>query len=245
MGQIAAVLGISPGRRLCGALPSGFACVLGWLLADTTISMAATQCPSVPVTVSTSDASLSQRICDAADKTVALVAECGLEPSEAIRIEVFDGINRENPNCAGIFHCSESSIGLVAPTYLAQALGADHPFMEIPRSAFYDSLVAHEMAHALAYQTRGAPLEGAAGSEYIAYAIQLWSMPADVRSAFLARHPITEPVTLEALNEVILAFSPAHFAALAWAHFEAPENGCRFIQRLLKGEATLSIPMSP
>lgn len=245
MGRLAAVLGISPGRRLRRALPSGFARVLGWLLVGTSDSMAATQCPSVPVTVTSSDATLPQRICEAAENTLALVAECGLEQSEAIRIEVLDGIDPEHPNHAGTFHFAEASIELVTPPYVAKALGADHPFMEIPWSVFYDSLVAHEMAHALVYQTRGAPLDGTAESEYIAYAVQLWSIPEDVRSAFIAKHPITEPVTLESLNEVILAFSPAHFAARAWKHFEAPENGCRFIQSLLKGEARLPILFTP
>lgn len=241
MGRVVATLGgskISHLRRSC--LASIFACVSCLCPAVIPSAAFATQCSSVPVSVTASDVSLSERICDAADRAVELLAGCGLEQSEAVRIEVLDGINLEHPSCAGVFHCSKAKIELVTPRDLAKALGRDHPFLEIPRDAFYDSLVAHEMAHALAYQTRDGPLQGTAETEYIGYAIQLSFLPEDVRTAFLSTRPVAEPVELIALNEVILAFSPAEFAVRAWKHFDAPENGCRFIRRLLDGEVLLS-----
>lgn len=222
-----------------------FAAVLALNLAVVAVATAATQCSTTSVVVSANDAELSERICAAAGRAVELLEACGIRQSEPIRIDVIDGLIPNHPNCAGIFHCSESKIELVAPDVLAKALGADHPFMAIPRDRFYDSLVAHEIAHALAYQTRQGPLETIAATEYIAYAMQMLFLAEDVRAAFVSQHPVTEPVKLMALNEVTLTFSPADFAVLAWKHFEAPENGCRFIQRLLNGEELMSIQAFP
>jgi len=220
-------------------LASIFAAVFVLNQAAVPVAMAATQCSSVAVTVSADEAALTERICAAAGRAVDLMAACGITQTEPVQIEVIDGLNPDHPDCAGIFHCSEARIELVAPDYLTEALGADHPFIEIPRDPFYDSLVAHEMAHALAYQTRQGPLKSTSATEYIAYAMQVSSLPEDIRAAFLSNRSVTEPVTPMALNEVILAFSPADFAVRAWKHFQAPENGCRFIQRLLDGENLL------
>ena len=247
MGRIAGILGkrqIFWPRSLALALI--LALMSGLNHSAVTFAAAATQqCPTLPLSVTTDDAALSERICDAAQRAAKLSAECGISQSEPVQIQVLDGLNSDYPKCAGIFHCAEAKIDLVAPDSLAKVLGTDHPFLEIPRDILYDSLVVHEMTHALTYQTRNGPLDGTAETEYIAYAIQMWFLPEDVRTSFLSRHPITEPVTLAALNDVILGFSPAVFAVRAWKHFEAPENGCQFIQRLLDGENLLSINGAP
>ena len=165
-----------------------------------------------------------------------------MEQTEPVVIEVIEGLRREDPRCLGLFHCDTSHIELIAPEHVAMALGEGSRFAEIPAAEFYDSLVAHELAHALAYQTRWGALGSVADTEYLAYAMQLESLSAQTRAGFIARHPVTEPVKPQALNEAVLAFAPAIFAIKSWIHFSQPENGCSFVRALLTGEETLAVP---
>ncbi len=125
-------------------------------------------------------------------------------------------------------------VQVLDPEALSLAIRQAGNFASMPIDVLFDSLLVHEISHALAYQSSLAPPRTTAEAEYIAYAMQLESLPADVRDDFVASHPVTQPVSLMGLNDIILSFSPEVFAVKAWTHFRTEGNGCEFIRSILE-----------
>ena len=217
-----------------------FRCLVafGWLVALPVASESSElKCNDLAATVVVKEPELGNRICSAAERAVEQLSDCGIHQTEPLMIEVVEGeIFLKGTSCLGIYHCGQALIQLVAPDTVEAALGDDHTFAEIPSSEFYDSIVVHEITHALVHQTRQGSLSSVVATEYLAYAMQIEFLSEETRTKFISNHPVTEPVTPDALNEVILAFSPAIFSIKAWKHFSQPENGCAFVRRLLNDE---------
>ena len=199
-------------------------------------------CDNPLLTVVAQDAALANRICVAAEKAVEKLSDCGMRQTDPVTIEVIEGLTPNDPRCLGIFHCDSAHIELIAPEYVEAALGDGSFFAEIPSAEFYDSIVVHEITHALAHQTRQGPLSSVTDTEYLAFAMQLQFLSEDTRAEFLSKHAVAEPVKPQALNEAVLAFAPSVFAIKAWKHFNQPENGCSFVDALLRGDQALSVP---
>ena len=94
------------------------------------------------------------------------------------------------------------------------------------------SIVAHEVAHAIASQNLPEK-QAFVTQEYIAYVTQLATMPPDVREKVLANFPNNSFDTDEQINMTIFMMAPEVFAVKAYRHFLKPENGAAFFQRLL------------
>lgn len=201
------------------------------------------KCAGAVATVVATETALGNRICAAAERALEQLSACGIHQREPLKIEVAEEeISLEGTSCLGIYHCGQSLIQIVAPEDVRAVLGNHDTFAEIPATEFYDSIVAHEITHAIVHQTLQGILSSVAATEYIAYAMQIEFLSENTRTEFISKHPVTEPVTLDALNEVILALSPAIFSIKAWKHFNQPENSCVFVQGLLSGEYELSSP---
>lgn len=161
--------------------------------------------------------------------------------TEPVAIVVIEGLTPRDPRCLGLFHCENSRIEMIAPEHVEAAIDGDSYFAELPPAEFYDSVVVHELTHALAYQTRQGPLGSLTDTEYLAYAMQFQFLSDETRTEFISNHAVAEPVEPQALNEVVLAFAPGIFAIKAWKHFSQPGNGCSLVGALLSGEKTLSV----
>ncbi len=203
------------------------------------------ECTGAMVTVAAPGAALAERLCAVAARATAQFHVCGMVQTEPVHVEVLDCPLPGDPDCAGRCDCRGNRIALAVPGRIIEALGEGHPFAAMPAADLYDSLLVHELAHAFAYQTRGGPLTSVAATEYVAYAMQFEFLPAAVRDAFVAAHPVARPVRPVALNDVILAFSPGIFAVKAWLHFRQPGNGCGFVRGLLDGTVSLPRPNVP
>lgn len=121
-------------------------------------------------------------------------------------------------------------------------LEAASPFRVLSAETYFDSVVVYELAHAAAEHTLRAGATSRADMEYIAYAMQIESLPAKARAALRAEWPVQVPVPQERMNDFVLSFVPHRFALLAWTHFDTEGNGCAFIEELLTGDATLALP---
>jgi hypothetical protein len=82
-----------------------------------------------------------------------------------------------------------------------------------------------------------------AAYEYPAYALQIASLPADVRDKFLQSIPSRARPGEFVFNDTILFFDPFFFAAHAYEHFQAGD-GCAHLNALLGGDVTF-IPALP
>jgi len=95
------------------------------------------------------------------------------------------------------------------------------------------------------HQNLKRPAMSHAAYEYPAYALQIESLPSNVRDKFL------ETINNRAgrgdllFNDYILFFDPFFFAARAYEHFKASANGCAYLLGLLEGEVAfiLTLPL--
>lgn len=101
----------------------------------------------------------------------------------------------------------------------------------------YRSVVAHEVAHAVAGHNFTAAEPGLLAQEYVAYVTQLAVMPAALRTRILAQFPGTGFESEAQIELAVLLMDPNRFAAEAYRHFGKPENGTAFLRKLLEGKA--------
>ena len=116
------------------------------------------------------------------------------------------------------------------------SLASGTPFSQLPQRAFYESLIVHEVVHGVMHKNYKRPPASHAAYEYPAYALQIESLPSDVRKTLLQTVDIGADESEFAFNDAILAFDPFFFAARAYEHFRASADGCAHLHALLEGE---------
>jgi hypothetical protein len=198
-------------------------------------------CPDVQATVTAEDDALARQVCEAAARSIERLTACRLRQTAPVHISVLPKIENSRPECMGRFLCHDGRVELLAPQTIKSALPPESPFAQLDAHAFFDSLVTHEITHALIFQTLGGTAGSVAQNEYIAYAMQLDALPAKDREKLVAPYREEGEVTLTELNGFILSMKPARFAARAWLHFRAPENGCHFLGLILDGEVSFGL----
>lgn len=187
------------------------------------------------------DPATASRVCDVAAAADPLLSGCGLPDYGPVTFYVTRRIVGAGGHCLGTFVTETNEIAVLHPSVLADADSPDAIFGSIAPDALFDSLVVHELAHARLSNLAGCEDIGVANHEYIAYAMQLASLPTVERNAFLDGFSETVADTT-AINAVILSFAPALFVKRVWAHFDAEENGCGFVGALLDRRVSLELP---
>lgn len=193
-------------------------------------------CPGYHAVVSGADSDVADRTCQVAETALAQLRACSMVQTDPILIVIVETLAGADPACVGRFLCHEGRIELLSPATLADALSPDSAYATLPTGAVFDGFLVHELTHALIYQTLGGTAGSVAQNEYIAYALQLESMPESVRETLVAPYRTDRDVTLDEFNDLMLGFAPDRYAARAWLHFSRPENGCAFIGRILDGK---------
>ncbi|WP_137702764.1 DUF6639 family protein [Marimonas lutisalis] len=199
-----------------------------------------TACDTRNVTVIANDPEVSSRVCTVADRALARLEKCNLRQTQPITIEIKAQLEYGHPACLGAFVCAENRVELLPPSQISDQMDDTHAFAGLSATDLFDSLIVHELTHALVFQTAGDEMPTVSANEYIAYALQLDSLSAPNRRLVLQSHPTGTPVMADDLNDMVLMFSPGLFAARAWLHFSAPGHGCDFVKRLLENETRLN-----
>ena len=79
--------------------------------------------------------------------------------------------------------------------------------------------------------------------EYVAYAIQIASMPQETRDLLLSSFPLQTSKDLARFNDIYLAMRPLRFAANAYRHLFRNEHYCETIARIASGYAEFPLPL--
>ena len=190
-------------------------------------------CPDPRITVPAEDSALADRICDSAAAALERLASCNVTLTRPIEIGLSETLGE---HCVGIYHCGEDRIELLAPDRLAEVSEGDGFFQDIPVDRYWDSLVVHELAHA-AYDEVPCPFGIClATSEYVARAMQIYSLSPEDRAAFeAAAESDGAKVSWDAINAVMALLAPLQFAADAWAHFNQRPDPCGHMALIMQG----------
>ncbi|MXQ06917.1 hypothetical protein GQ651_03560 [Alphaproteobacteria bacterium GH1-50] len=189
-------------------------------------------CPNGTVTTETDDAALHQRICGASDDAIALFAECGFALPEPVSITTYSDIDR---NCFGVFHCGEARIELLEPDRMTALRDADSVFADIPTERFFDSVVVHELAHALYDQTDCPYPNCLASSEYFAYSYQIMSLSDADRAALEQGLDMERRISRDYIVGILAVMSPDAFTRRVWTHFSQRDDQCAWLGGILSG----------
>jgi hypothetical protein len=174
-------------------------------------------------------------VCDAAGYAIARLEQCAIAQRRPINIELRDVVR--DPFGSRIFGRLDLQHDVVFLTSFAslEALARDTPYQSFALAEFHRSLAVHEVVHAVMnHNYRRQPTTRAAW-EYPAYAIQLESLPAETRESFLLAKAAKTPWDGSLLNDIILAFDPYYFAAMAYQHLSSSRNRCASLHEVLTG----------
>lgn len=178
-----------------------------------------------------------QAVCRAAGQARDFLAACGIGQPQPLDIRIVPALQHPAGFPAFAYYdAARHQITLLDLDHFAALIQADSPYHLLPGPVAHASLTAHEAAHAIAFQHLAQGKVSRAGLEYIAAVVQLASLDADSRRLFLARFPRDGPVPLEALNGFSLYAAPHWFAANAYRHFAAADDGCGLLRDVLAGK---------
>lgn len=177
--------------------------------------------------------------CAAIGAALQLLGRCGITVRRPLHLEIRSKVYHPLHK-AEIFGLFDAKRDLVRVTQLVRMakLTKDTPFANLPMVDVYKSVIVHEVVHALMHQHLKRPVLSHAANEYPAYAIQLESLGADLRSIFLQSFDQVDFKDTRVLfNDLILSFDPFMFAARAYYHFVTSPNGCAHIAAIVENRA--------
>ncbi len=125
--------------------------------------------------------------CAGAADAVAFLSQQGLTVDTVMRIDILDNVflhQEESPSfrILGQFDAKQNRI-LVTSTQGQRQMAAEKPIFGVPyEEALFRSVVAHEVAHAIAEENFHVAEPNRLAHEYIAYIVQLATMPPRFRS---------------------------------------------------------------
>ena len=109
-------------------------------------------CSDPMLAVDAPDPAIAERVCTAAMAAKAQLATCGLTQRRAVSMEIVPQIDGPSDTCVGLYHCGADRISLVPPSAVAEIMPTDSVFATLDPEVYYDSLIVHELAHALMEQ---------------------------------------------------------------------------------------------
>lgn len=177
---------------------------------------------------------LHATICDTARSAKATLQGLGLDLSRPVTIRLADRIEGTPDGCIAAFDSGRGDLRILTPDCLSELDAGFGSFLDLPVDALFDSLIVHELTHAAVDQS-SADIEPTA-HEYLAYALQLDSLPAVERQMLLGKTTVTGPVELDHLDPLLLWVHPVGFAVRAWRHFDAEPDKPAAVARILSGE---------
>lgn len=191
-------------------------------------------CPGIPVAVAGASPTERSLACEAASEAVKLLGRCEISLRRTLHIEILDAVRSPfGGQIFGRFDKENEAVFLSAAAGIADFTRGS-AYAVIPPADFYRSSIVHEVVHGAMHQNQRRNPSSRAAQEYAAYALQIASLPQHAREAFLraAARGATQDGNFY-LNDMILGFDPAYFAANAYRHFMASRDGCEGIAMLL------------
>jgi len=174
-------------------------------------------------------------ICEAAVETIAFMAANGLGQISALTIDVAAAIPAGHAGSAGCYDWVSDTAFVREDAVCVRDGDLPQYFRIANTRAVRKSLVAHEVAHAIAARHFSIERPSVGAQEYIAGAVQFSVMDPETRDRILAQFEGTGHSGLMQMNGMLYYMNPARFLVESYRHFARPENGFGFVRALLSG----------
>ena len=205
---------------LCGLAPAPLAAV--------TLS-----CNAIPVTVTADNRDLAAQICQSTQSVLSRLSECHVHLHRPVKIEIVSDLPS---SCLGLYHCGENHIEVLSPDAALSQRTEKSVFATLSKQEFFESILAHELTHA-AYDATPCPFgDCAATAEYLAYTMQIMTLPPAMREEIENGFEIGKTITRDEINPMILYMAPNAFIRKSWGHLMQRENSCAYIKQIMEGK---------
>jgi hypothetical protein len=204
-----------PSRRLPGLLA-----LLGpvALAAVEVLAVEVRPCAGQPVEVA-GDTAHAEEVCAASLAALEQLATLGLAPAQPIRIVLVEqGILHGSGLAYGQYDGGRNRLELMSPRAIAAQQPAPTQFGRAIDGVIYAGLVAHELTHAIAQQHKRVESLGHAAQEYLAYAVEIASLPDAVREAVIATAGVAGWESGDSISTVYLGLNVHRFAVKSYLH---------------------------
>lgn len=157
------------------------------------------------------------------------------EPPE-ISIRIIDSLQENSvPVAHGHFDAKTKTATVMSRTVYQDAR-VQNRVLGLPMDTeLYSSIFTHEVAHAIAHENFAVEKPPTVAHEYIAYTVQLATLPDALRNRILTAIPGTGFEHEREISELYMAFDPDRFAVQVYRHFMRSTNRTEFFARLLSG----------
>jgi hypothetical protein len=175
-------------------------------------------------------------ICRATVRVQDFFAGYGIDPGAVIRVGPAEEGSAQTPRHLGLYDLRQRRITLLPYEHARRRDIPDMLFGQEINAALYVSVVAHELAHAIAdqhFRQRPAPL---VAQEYIAYTAQLSTLESGIRREILSRSRRTAFADIDEMSTTYYALDPSGFGIKAFLHFRQLDDPGAFLRGLLSGE---------
>ncbi|NEV61378.1 DUF6639 family protein [Thiorhodococcus minor] len=211
----------------CLALPA---------MLDASLAQAVSQsCTHGQILVQAADAPIAEIVCAGAGDAVDFLSDAGLEAGESLLIHVVDALPPGvEPSAAGCYVQTDAGIYLLAPAVLERmhaATGIDSG--PLP----YRSMVAHEVAHAIAANNFLVSRPSVQAHEYIAYVTMYAAMPPATRELILAGVAGDGFDGEDEITETIYFLAPHWFGVQVYRHYLKCPDRRGLLKAILAGQA--------
>lgn len=185
--------------------------------------------------------------CAGAADAMAFLSQQGLIVDTVMRIDVLDTVflhQNKTPSfrILGQFEAEQERISITS-TKGQREMAAEKPIFGVPyEEALFRSVVAHEVAHAIADDNFHVLKPSRLAHEYLAYIVQLATMSPRLRQKILDHHPVPGFESELEINPMVYGLNPDVFAVKAYRHFASPGVGVTFVQSLLNYDLVSIFP---
>lgn len=222
-------------RRRCGVGSRRLLLVaLLWLVNAPGYSANRVACPVPGVTLFSDRAEDGELACQAVGKALAFMRGQGFRVDARFTIELVDRpLSLHGTEVTGTY--DSRSFHIEVPSFSqAQRMAQRHPpFRMRMCHEMWQSFVAHEVAHAVAQANFRVAKPSLEAHEYIAYVVELATLPVALRQQLLALFGNPAFQNEREINRIFLQLDPEVFAVKAYGHFIAHPDPQAFFQRLL------------
>ncbi|NMT63592.1 DUF6639 family protein [Marinobacter orientalis] len=205
-----------------------------WLVNAPGYSATRVACPVPGVTVFSDQAEDGELACQAVGKTLEFMGSQGFLVNTVFTIDVVDRpLSLHGTEVKGTY--DSRSFHIEVPNFSqAQLMAHRHPpFRMSMCHTMWQSFVAHEVAHAVAQANFQVPKPSLEAHEYIAYVVQLATLPEALREQLLEAFDNPAFRHERQISRIFLQLAPEIFAVKAYRHYVAQPDPQAFFQRLL------------
>lgn len=205
------------------------------------------RCAGTNATIYAESDADARMACAGAADAIAFLSEQGLTVDTVMWIDILDSVftsASDNPSfrVLGQFDPRKNRI-MVTSTKGQREMAAEKPIFGIPYDeALFRSVVAHEVAHAIAEENFRVTEPSRLAHEYIAYIVQLATMPAPLRQQILEHETASAFSSELEINPMVYAMDPDLFAVKSYRHYRSASVGVTFIQSLLNRDLISIFP---